>query len=100
MADALSISFGRRELTAAKRVFLGVFAAAILLNMHTFFYHGFFGHHEITTLAGRIIAVPWFLLLFLALSAYTALRLHRRAEEGDVTSRSIWTIARWPRRCG
>lgn len=89
IADALSISFGRRELTTAKRVFLGVFVAGVLLNMHTFFYHGFFGHHEIATISGRIIAVPWFLLCFLALSAYIALRLHRRAEEGEYQQKHL-----------
>ncbi len=89
VADALSISFGHRELTTTKRLFLGVFLAGALLNLHTFFYHGFFGHHETATLGGRLIAMPWFLLCFLALSAYIALRLHRQAEQGEYQQRHL-----------
>jgi len=83
VADVLSVHFGRTTLRASKRIFIAVCVAAVLLNLHSFFYHPFLGKGTHESVVERLLATPWFLLCFLALSAFTVLRLHRAAVKGE-----------------
>ena len=80
-ADGLAVHFGIRTLSTWKWVSLGMVAAALSFNLHAAF---FLVHHETPASFSEAVAtLPWFLILFLALSSFTATWLYGRAEKRE-----------------
>jgi hypothetical protein len=80
-ADGLALHFSIRALSTWKWVSLGVAAAALFFNMHS----SFFSAHSGTpaSLSEGLATLPWFLILFLASSSFTAVWLYGRAEKNE-----------------
>lgn len=80
-ADGLALHFGSRTRATWKHVFLGVGAAALIFHVHAAFYGV---HGEAPASFGEgLMTLPWFLIAFLALSAFTATWIYRRAERRE-----------------
>ena len=80
-ADGLALHFGTRTLRTWKRMSWGLFAAAVFFNLHAAF---FLVHEEAPESVARALAtIPWALLIFLALSSFTATWLYGRAEKHE-----------------
>lgn len=81
VADGLAIHFGGKTLKASRGVLVGVAAAAIFFNTHSSFFS--IPNGGPAALVDRFLALPWYLICFLACSTFTAVWLYGRAERGE-----------------
>ena len=81
VTDALAVHFGAKTLNASASLFKWVFLAALSFNVFHSFPHVEFGFGG--ELADRLVGMPWFLAVFLALFLFCSAVLHRRATKGD-----------------
>jgi hypothetical protein len=81
VADGLALQFAQRTLRASAALFFWVFVAAACFTIFKSFPHT--SHDAPHTFAEQLLAVPWFLVFFLATFFFCAQVLHRRAAEGD-----------------
>jgi hypothetical protein len=81
VADTLALHFAGHTRTASRRLFGWVFVSALFFNL----FHSLPHAHlpEEPTLAERIVAIPWLLLLFLAASIVASYWVHREVTEED-----------------
>jgi hypothetical protein len=87
LADGLALHFARRTNAALKNVSLGVAAAAVFFNLHS----SYFGvpDEAPASLSEAVGSFPWYMVVFLVLSTYTAGWLYGRAERGEYQTRYL-----------
>jgi hypothetical protein len=81
VADTLAVHFAAHTRAASRKLFAWVFVSALFFNLFHSLPHPHISEHP--TLAERLIAVPWLLLLFLAASIVASYWIHRDVTEQD-----------------